>query len=229
MKFKITKLIQQTHDVKSFWLNPAKGKVFDFKPGHFVNVTANINDETVKRAYSISSDPDRKYIEITVKEVPKGKMSSYLMTLKEGDELELNGPYGDFVYENQDKVILIGGGCAVAPLMSLFRYINKHNKKAQVVFIISARTEEDFIFEKEIKEISNDNSNLHYFITFTRTGETCADGFSGRLDLDKMLKMVQNFKDYHYFISGSGMFASVIKDIMLSQGVDKNKVKIEAY
>ena len=58
---------------------------FSFKSGQYITIEQNINNENVRRSYSISSSPESG-IEIGVKLVPNGLMSTFLTTkLKEGD------------------------------------------------------------------------------------------------------------------------------------------------
>ena len=66
MKYKITKLIQETIDTRTFRLVPVEGKVMDFVPGQFVMLTVELEVngrlQPVKRAYSMSSTPDEEFI-----------------------------------------------------------------------------------------------------------------------------------------------------------------------
>ena len=60
-----------------------------------------------------------------IKVYPEGKFSSLLSDgeLKEGDELEVTGPYGVFTLRaNSDRPLLfIGGGAGMAPILALLR------------------------------------------------------------------------------------------------------------
>ena len=119
MEYKIIKLIQETKDTKTFRLKPVKGKVFDFKPGHFVILSAELmvngNLQIIKRAYSISSIPNNgsnnEYIDLTIKELPNGLMSKHVMTLKVGNTMDIAGPYGNFVYEDAMKDAVFTNEC----------------------------------------------------------------------------------------------------------------------
>ena len=59
---------------------------FQFQGGQYINVQTNINDEQVRRSYSICSAPENEKLQIGIKEVPKGVFSTYInQSLKVGD------------------------------------------------------------------------------------------------------------------------------------------------
>ena len=50
---------------------------------------------------------------------PPGKMSSYLFSLKSGDEVIISGPFGEFfAKETGSEMLFIGGGAGMAPMRS---------------------------------------------------------------------------------------------------------------
>lgn len=68
----------------------------NFKAGqHLVVGLMNTKDS---REYSIYSGSNDEYLEILVREVEKGDVSRKLRRLTKGDTVEINGPYGFFMY-----------------------------------------------------------------------------------------------------------------------------------
>ena len=88
---------------------------------------SRVTEPTI-RAYSMANYPEERGIlkfNIRIaspppgRDVPPGKMSSYVFNLKPGDKLTVFGPYGDFfVKDTQAEKIWIGGGAGMAPLRS---------------------------------------------------------------------------------------------------------------
>ncbi len=71
------RVIDETHDVKSFEFRVGDGTPVRFKPGQFMTLSAQVNGQSVERCYTISSPPTRPYlVSITVKHVPGGIMSN---------------------------------------------------------------------------------------------------------------------------------------------------------
>jgi ring-1,2-phenylacetyl-CoA epoxidase subunit PaaE len=72
--------------------------LFNFISGQYITIDHNINNEDVRRAYSISSSPEEG-LEVGVKLVQGGLMSTFLnRELKLGDTLKVMPPVGDFFF-----------------------------------------------------------------------------------------------------------------------------------
>ena len=87
-------------------------------------------EEPVYRAYSMANTPAEDELRFTIRvatpppgaaDIPPGVASSYLFTLKPGDQVSLSGPYGDFfVKDTQREMCFIGGGAGMAPFASAY-------------------------------------------------------------------------------------------------------------
>ena len=51
------RVVDETHDVKTFWFSLADGQALGFKPGQFLSFNFEIQGQTVSRCYSLSSSP----------------------------------------------------------------------------------------------------------------------------------------------------------------------------
>lgn len=92
---KISKIVSETTDAKTFYFEiPADLKsIFQYKPGQFLTIKANISGSEVRRAYSLCTSPDADLLGVTVKKVVKGKLSVYLNdVIREGDFVDVMPP-----------------------------------------------------------------------------------------------------------------------------------------
>ena len=71
--------------------------------------------------YSGAADP---FIDFLIRVVPDGRVSTTLSKLDVGDEVQVNGPYGDFCIEESllksRKFIFIASGTGIAPFHSFY-------------------------------------------------------------------------------------------------------------
>jgi dihydroorotate dehydrogenase electron transfer subunit len=100
-------------------------KIPDFKPGQFVQVRVDDSRETfLRRPISIH---DVDYGTNTFKLLIQiaGKGTEKLSKLDKGDTLNLIYPLGNSfsMPETNEKVLLVGGGCGIAPLLFLGKYL----------------------------------------------------------------------------------------------------------
>lgn len=78
-----------------------------------------------QREYSIYSGENDEFLEILVREVPDGNVSVKLKNCKPGELLQVNGPFGSFRIDPQDrqsgKFVFIATGTGISPFHSFIR------------------------------------------------------------------------------------------------------------
>ena len=96
---------------------------FQFKAGQ--RIIAGLKGELNQREYSVYSGEKDDYLEILVREVIDGHVSVQLKDCKQGQLLEVNGPFGSFGPERSDmlsgKLIFIASGTGISPFHSIVR------------------------------------------------------------------------------------------------------------
>ena len=114
-------------------------------PGQFVNIEVKNTDEIfLRRPFSVFEvDYTNKIISIIVKILGRG--SKKLTELKVNDIVNLIMPLGkSFTYPNKnDKILLVGGGSGVAPMLFLAK--ESQLPRENVDIILGARTKDDLI------------------------------------------------------------------------------------
>lgn len=89
----------------------------EFESGQYVSV--GVRGDINMREYSVYSPVDADYLEILVKEVESGHVSRQLRRLARGDELEVDGPFGFFVIDEQARAtrefLFIATGTGISP------------------------------------------------------------------------------------------------------------------
>ena len=114
-----------------------------------------------------------------------GVASTSLYNLKVGDYIGMRGPYGNSFTIKQGKLLLVGGGTGLVPLMRLLIFLKKTN---EVTVLIGAKTKEEVFFEKLANQLLEHNK--HQVIVVTEDGTY---GKSG-LVTDEMEKLISEKK-----------------------------------
>ena len=147
------KKILDTTIVAVEWLNTknvlltltASQQMPDMLPGQFVEVRVdNEPDVFLRRPISIHFfDPQENLLYLMVQVVGKG--TQRIATLKAGDVFNLILPLGNTfsIPENSQRLLLVGGGVGVAPLLYLGAELKK--KGHVVTFLLGARTADDLL------------------------------------------------------------------------------------
>lgn len=143
----------------------------DFIPGSFVNFFMDINNEKVRRAYSISSsDQEQNKISVSIKLSPNGKMTS-LFWQKDltGTQVELMGPLGLNTADKMHgkKIYLFGFGIGAGVIKSLADHFVNKNEVEKVVILTGSRFEKEIIYKDyfdNLAKVSNKFS-IDYIIS----------------------------------------------------------------
>ncbi|KAF9045792.1 nitrate reductase [Hymenopellis radicata] len=144
--------------------------------------------QVVQRAYTPVSTLDANgHVDLLIKlylpnqEWPSGgKMSdtsSELSKLRIGDQIELKGPFGSFVWRGRDiavsKLAMICGGSGITPIIQVLRGVfnDQDDHKTEVWLIDANKTEEDIIFRDELDMLADKAGGrlrLHHVLSRTK-------------------------------------------------------------
>ncbi len=231
-KAKVIKVIQETPSTKTLVFDISHVD-FDFYPGQYMMVNVPYEGQVLKRAYSIASPPTQKEtLELTIKKVPEGRASTYLTEkVKEGDEFLLKGPYGKFVWLPQmgTSLVLIGAGSGIVPLMCILRYIVSAKLEHVKATLLYSNTHYEEIIYREELESMDKHSNIKVVHTLTRSHPPDWKGYTGRINVEMILKEVEDIPTNLYYLCGPPAFVEDIASMLLELGVDKNQIKKEKY
>jgi Na+-transporting NADH:ubiquinone oxidoreductase subunit F len=184
-----------TYDIKEIRLELVEPAEIAQRSGQYIQIQVPTADEPVFRAYSISSATyEKNLVEMNVRIVPLGLVSTYLHQLKENDPVTFTGPYGEF-HLNEDpsvEIICVGGGCGMAPMKNIiFSLYSKWPDRACSLFF-GCRTTKDVFYLDEYKELSKKHPSfkVYYALSDPLKADEKWDGDTGfvHLSVDKHLE-----------------------------------------
>jgi ferredoxin-NADP reductase len=158
------------------------------RAGQHVDVRLTAEDGySAQRSYSIASAPDAARLELTVVRIDDGEVSPYLTTVLDvGDQIEVRGPIGGyFVWDGNDDepVLLVGGGSGVVPLMAMVRHHIAIDAKSPLRLVYSARSAADVLYRSELSALPGD-SGRDVVVTLTRELPRTPGWRQGRVGAD---------------------------------------------
>jgi len=143
---------QLNEDYHVIDLQPA-GKLPEIFPGQFAEILVENSQTTfLRRPISVHDvDTERNILSILIQIVGEG--TAELVSLEEGDYMNLVYPLGKgFSTDDPGKVLLVGGGCGVAPLLYLARILSE--KEYEVHTLIGVRKSEYLMQISEYEKYS---------------------------------------------------------------------------
>jgi ferredoxin-NADP reductase len=233
---KVADIIEETADAKTFRLVGEKPLLFSYRPGQFVTLLLTIDGEYIERSYSISSSPSRPHVlELTVKRVPGGRVSNWLCDhVMLGERLTIKGPAGKFSCFDcpASKMLFIGAGSGITPMMSMSRWIVDTTTDVDVKFLVSFKSPADIIFRKELELISARHSRFRVAVTLTSAWPGRSEswtGLTGRFDKSMIHALVPDLDQRHVFLCGPEPFAAEVRRILQELGFDQAKLHSESF
>lgn len=238
MPLRVTDVVAETHDTKTFHLVDAEaGRCqFDYHAGQYLTFRFdNFQGKPIARSYTMSSSPlQEDFVSITVKRTVGGKVSNWLYdNLKVGMVLRARGALGKFCYDSdsdQSHLFMIAAGSGVTPFLSIIRQF-MHPKVASpptsMSLLVSYRTMQDRIGWQELKAFSRkDRFNLY----LTLTGEKTADFRYGRIAPNMLAEVVgSSMAGKTFMICGPEAMMRTAIDFLLANGADKKQIKTESF
>ena len=226
-RYIVREIISETPGVSTLRLSLANGSIPKYVPGQFITVYAPELGTPEGKAYSISSAPHEKTLNITVKDM--GKFSHYLCSRKQGDELEGSLPYGYFFSESRTTPLaLICGGIGIAPMRSMLSAAARETPRRSVALFYSNRTAQDIIFKKTLDELGEDNKNIKvfHFLTREKAGPPVTNG---RISAKTILESLGGEQPAEFLLCGSISFVRDLWRDLRAAGVPEETIYTEAF
>jgi propane monooxygenase reductase subunit len=226
---KVQTLEALTHDIYRLVLS---GPELTFKPGQYVDIKIPGTEEV--RSFSmanIPSDPPGE-LEFMIKVYPDGKFSSLLSSgsLKEGDEVEVTGPYGVFTLrKNSDRPLLfIGGGAGMAPILALLRSLAERGESRQAVYYYGARGPKDLFHREELAELEQRLPSFRFVPALSECDEEEWSGERG-LITDVVVRSEQELSEVDAYLCGPPPMVDAAIGLLVQNGVPESRVFYDKF
>ena len=205
---------------------------FGFVPGQWISLRRSKPDgEEITRAYSIASPPDGNRLALCLNRVQNGFMSNYLCDLKEGAEIQGQGPFGNFILRPPLRdTLFIATGTGIAPYRAMLQWLfadpERHlYKKFWLLF--GSRHEADIYYHGEFRKLAAANPNFVYMPTLSRGGPAW-QGLRGYVQ-EHVPGIVGTRTDMPVYICGLDKMVSANRELLKSLGWDRKSILYEKY
>jgi len=203
-------------------------------------------DTATARGYSMANHPgENTFIQLDVRiaipppgaedDVPPGIVSSYIFGLKEGDEVTVSGPFGNFFAGDGDKeMIFIGGGVGMAPMRShIFDQLLRKESDRKIGFWYGARNIREILYREDFERLAGEHQNFSWHVALSdpdpADGWTGMTGFIHEALYEHYLKDHPTPEDCEYFLCGPPMMVRAVRNLLDSLGVDSDNIHFDDF
>src|SRR3989338_8499988 len=174
----VTKILPLTETVRHFVLDYAPEADTAFVAGQFMMVHLEKEGKPHKKPYSIASSPSLpKRLELCIKRVEGGYVSTWFFRLKEGDVIRTSLPYGVFTVKEpwERNLVFVGTGTGIAPLRGMIHKLYENSCDKEIWLVFGNRYETDILYDEDWRAVGKERKNFPYLPTNSRpkswTGE----------------------------------------------------------
>lgn len=222
----------------SFEVPDALRETFAFTQGQSITIRKTLNNEEIRRSYSICSAPFEGELRVAVKQVENGRFSTFAnQELKAGDELELMPPTGRFftpLNPAQSKNYLaFAAGSGITPIISIIKTTLRTEPNSRFTLVYGNRSRASIIFFEELEALKNrymDRLSLIYVLSREKTD---APLNFGRINTEKCQalgeKLLSPENMDEVFLCGPEEMIFSVKDWLLARGIAANKLHFELF
>lgn len=229
----VNEVIDHAPGLRTLTLGPER-PVPRFAPGQFLHIALEKYDPSKpwpeSRVFSIASPPDhRREIRVTFSAV--GPFTNRMLSLKEGDEVWIKLPYGDFLAQKPaDKsTVFIAGGTGITPFIS--RLSSAAFAPTSPAWVLYGAREERHLIYRELLDRLSRRFDLFHWIGFVETDAPEALR-AGKPVLDDALKAADETgarADTVFYISGPPGMVKYFRDGLRGAAIREDQVCIDSW
>lgn len=210
---------------------------YTFIAGQYINLRLTLDNQEIRRAYSICSAPDSGELRIAVKAVRNGLFSQFANTkLKAGDVLEVGKPEGKFTFEpqadRQRNYAAFVAGSGITPAISILKSVLKSEPKSTFVLVYGNKSPEETIFHQELQDLQSQYVG-RLFVQFVYSQAKTNDALSGRIDkttVNYILKEKHANLDLDkFYLCGPEDMINTVSEALKEKNIKESNIKFELF
>lgn len=226
---KLKDKVKLAPDIYEFIFEP--DRKLHFEAGQYLEWTLPHRDSDNRgnrRYFTISSSPSDKNIRFTFRydDQRPSSFKKTLMETKEGGRIGAGQLSGDFVLpENKTKKIaFLAGGVGITPFVSMIREMIYKKEKRDINLVYVNKTQDDIIFEDMFKNVKKLGIKTDYVLSDLENIHKKWTGETGHLDTELLKKLIPDFNDRIFYISGPNSLVDSLKDTLKKLGIGSSLI-----
>ena len=222
----------------TFNVPPELKDSFKYQQGQHLTLRALINEEDVRRSYSICSAVHDSLLRVAIKRTQGGLFSTWANdTLKPGATLEVMPPMGHFNVplnaEQSRNYVAFAAGSGITPILSIIKTTLATEPHSRFTLFYGNRASSTVIFKEELtdlKDIYMDRLQLAYVMSREQQD---IELFNGRITKEKTEQLLKHWvrvEDIDVaFICGPEDMMLGVSAALQEAGMPKHDIKVELF
>ena len=210
---------------------------FAFKAGQYITLKTEINNQEIRRDYSLCSSPKSGQLKVAVKEVTDGTFSAYANnTLKVGDVLEVAPPKGRFVFTPNDNktknIAAFAAGSGITPVLSIIKCALEEEVYSKVILVYGNKSTKDTMFLQELLDLQHTYKE-RFSIQFVFSQADEENAIFGRIEKSTVNYVMKNehkhIKVDAFYLCGPETMIHTVKDVLTEHEITEESIHFELF
>jgi CDP-4-dehydro-6-deoxyglucose reductase len=214
-------------NIRHFEFAIADVEKFGFVPGQFLSFVSEVDGKAITRAYSIASVPDGNRVAICLNLVDDGHLSPRLFAMRPGDEMEVKGPYGGFIFREKRDTVCVATGTGIAPFRGMLLQRVAEDPEHEYTLVFGVRHGHGLLYREEWERMAAEHLNFRFVPTLTRPPEHWT-GRIGRVQ-PLLLEAVGERRDVAVYVCGLKEMVDDVRGKLKDLGFDRKQIVFEKY
>jgi ring-1,2-phenylacetyl-CoA epoxidase subunit PaaE len=211
---------------------------FTFNPGQNITLKFKVDNEELRRSYSICSSPHENELRVAVKKIPSGKFSSHANHhFKIGDIIEIMPPSGRFGIKakiiSSKNYLAFAAGSGITPVISIIKSVLLNEPNSSFTLVYGNKNRNSIIFREQLEALKNKFMNrfvVHHILSREKTD---APVNHGRIDAEKCEQLSRGLIDFNkmdnIFLCGPEQMIFTVRDWLSSHNIPAGKIHFELF
>ncbi|MDB5367407.1 MAG: oxidoreductase [Rhodospirillales bacterium] len=208
-----------THDIRILRLRP--DRAFDFQAGQYARLRFHGH---APRDYSIASVPGSEHVEFHIRDIGTGASAHACRDLKPGDNVWLQGPFGDAVLDERSTrpLLAIAGGSGLAPMGSIIETALARNPTREVRLYFGVRTERDLYGQARFDALAARHANFR-FVAVLSAPDAPTEHRTGLIG-DVVIADLPDLARFDAYLAGPPVMVAHVRDLLFARGLPHDRL-----
>jgi ferredoxin-NADP reductase len=205
-----------------------------FRPGQFLHLALDEYDPSgfwpESRVFSIASSPTQRE-RLRIAYSVRGRFTARMAReLAQGGRVWVKLPYGEFVIEDRNDVVLFAGGTGITAFTAFLDGLTPAFGR-QVYLAYGARTASLLLYREMLERRAAETPGFQrcYFVERPDVESEGIGACAGRLSVDAAWRHIANPNEATFYLSGPPAMLRVLTAALQTQGVAPSAIRIDAW
>jgi CDP-4-dehydro-6-deoxyglucose reductase, E3 len=225
---RIVEVAHLSDSVVRLRLQPEAG--FEYEAGQYLALR---RADGLTRSYSLASLPSEPWLELHLRRLPDGRMSSWAYDeARPGMDVSLRGPYGSCCYVGdapEAPILMVGVGTGLAPLWGVLRQALAAGHTGPITLIQASAEPRGLYMRDELQALAQAHPQLHYRpCVLQGGGGEIEEGAVDKLAVDHIRDSGQAAAHLAYVCGDSAIVQRIRRGLFMS-GMSAKRIFVDVF